>query len=91
MKYIIVILLIIPPLLIIAQIERGWKIHDGDTLKVEKFINEGRIKSVGTYTNGQKKYLRYLDKSQILDTVNYFSKEQILICNICIPSIAIPL
>lgn len=82
MKYIIAILLIMPPFLIIAQIESGWKIYKSDSLKVEKFRDEGRIKSVGTYTNGQKKYLRYLDKSQMLDTVNYFSKEQILISKV---------
>ena len=82
MKSIITIILILSPILIKAQFLYGWKIYKSDSLKIEKFYDGGRIKSIGTYTNGQKKYIRYLDKSQILDTVKYYSKKQNLISEV---------
>lgn len=73
MKNVILILLIGIPFLLNGQFEYGWKIYELDSLKIEKFRDGGNIKSIGVYTNGQLKYARISNGTEIIEPVEYFS------------------
>lgn len=74
MKNVILILLIGIPFLLNGQFEYGWKIYELDSLKIEKFWDGGYIKSIGAYTNGQLKYTMISNGNEIIEPVEYFSR-----------------
>lgn len=71
---ILTLFILATPLSVDAQFSFGWNIYKDDSIRVTKYRGTHLIKTVGTYTNGQEKYIRFTDFNQIQDTVNYFSR-----------------
>lgn len=66
-----------------AQNEFGWYVYKDDSLKVEVFHEGFQLKTVGTYPNKQKKYIRYSEQGQIVDTVSYYSDNGDMDSKVC--------
>jgi hypothetical protein len=75
-KTVKIALLIIAPIILKAQQERGFHVFKGDSLYVEKFYRPGlgSLLERATYTNGRVKYELNIKDGTVLSPVVYFDE-----------------